>query len=179
MIFTEEDAWDNSKESLEEKLYWDDELNSEVYLFESWGGFPFEQEDIVMTNEKQGGISTHRMYVVDSYIDTEEGPQYLCYGMSSKVNKANINNKKFPYNILIKNYGSIVNRGSKPEDDVIIKLDQPFTLDSDAFVEKPKKAEVTNAFKQFIKIELNKIKRNISTAKDYWDNGKPVIQKNF
>ena len=164
--------------SLEELLFWEDELNSEDILEEGWGGMPFEFGDIVMTNENQGGISTHRIYIVNSLIDPDNGPEFEGYELSSNISKANLNNPKYPYNILIKNYGSIIEQGSAPDKDVIIKIDQLHQLDSDSFVEsKPLKGRCKELFNKFINTERLKYENNINTSKDYWDNGIPHVEE--
>ena len=171
------DEWDDSDESLEDILFWDDELNSDE-LFETWNGMPFEEGDIVMLDDGLGGLSKHRLYVITSLLDPNEGPEYEGFEMSSNLSKANLYNPKYPHNILIKNYGSILKKGNNPDKDVIIKIDQRFTFNSDAFVKyNARKGICTDMFNKFISAVVTKYENGIDTSKDYWDNGKPVVQK--
>lgn len=180
VVLSDEYGWDDSDESLEDILYWDDELNKEE-LFETWRGMPFEEGDIVMLDDNVGGVSHHRLYVISSLLDPNEGPEYEGFEMSSKVNKANLNNPKYPANILIKNYGSILSKNqdqSRPDKDVIIKIDQKFTFDSDAFVaNRARKGICSDLFNKFISSVVMKYENGMDTSKDYWDNGKPIIRK--
>lgn len=177
----ETEDWGEDELTLEELLFWNDESDKDEYEYisEGWGGMPFEFGDIVMTNENQGGISIHRIYIVNSLIDPDNGPEFEGFEMSSNIRKANINNPRYPQNILIKNYGSILDKGLAPNKDVIIKIDQLFQLDSDSFVErKPLKGRCKELFNKFIRAEVAKYENGLDTSKDYWDNGVPHIEKN-
>ena len=175
-ILNDKDYWDDSDESLEDVLYWDDELNYED-LFETWNGMPFDEGDIVMLDDNQNGLSLHRIYIITSLLDPNEGPEYEGFELSSNISKANLNNPKYPYNILIKNYGSILKEGNNPNKDAIIKIDQRFTFNSDAFVEhRAKKGICSDLFNKFISTVVTKYENGLDISKDYWDNGKPIVR---
>ena len=138
---------------------------------------PFNTGDIVMSSE-DSQVPTHRMYIVDDIIDSEEGPEYTCFVMSSNISKANLNNKKYPGNILIKNYGSTISKGSTPPKDIIIKIDYPITIHHDEISDtNARKGVVNDLFKKFISAVYLKYQNGLDTSKDYWDDGVPVIRK--
>ena len=178
----EEREWEQNriKETpLEELLYWDTYSNFDEneYLPEGWGGMPFEYGDIVLLNDENGGISGHKVYIITSLIDPENGPEFEGFVMSSQVQKANVNNPKYPANILIKNYGSILTKNSYNKD-IIIKIDQRFELDSSNFVAYGAlQGQCKEAFKKFLNAVVLKYENGKDTSNDYWDNGIPHIER--
>ena len=154
----EEREWEQNriKETpLEELLYWD-----------TYSNF-----------DENGGISGHKVYIITSLIDPENGPEFEGFVMSSQVQKANVNNPKYPANILIKNYGSILTKNSYNKD-IIIKIDQRFELDSSNFVAYGAlQGQCKEAFKKFLNAVVLKYENGKDTSNDYWDNGIPHIER--
>ena len=94
----------------------------------------FVAGDILMVPNGSSSVSgrnsrPHRVVVINSVENKDGTTTYSGYVLSSKVEKANKNNEKFPNNIYIKNYDSILKYGKFIGDkEVILKVDEVITF---------------------------------------------------
>lgn len=168
------------KETLEEFFYYyfieqrDLELLTEEYNRDINVG------SIIMANHgsnEEDGIDftkPHRIYVISKIVDENGKKTYYGHILSSRTDKANIYNNKYPYNIYIDDAASIVgSRGTTPS---IIKVDQVFKFTNDDLSESGVfKGNTVVEFRQFINKVKEKMRNNEDTSKSAWINNQGVF----
>lgn len=111
-------AWE---ESLEEALY-ESQLEGDQLK-------EYEVGDIIMPTRYRSSLSgsdvdPHRILIISSKKKGNDGIiEYRGFALSSRVEKANKNNPKYPNNIYIQDYSSILYRGKSLKKEAIIRVD--------------------------------------------------------
>ena len=109
---------------------WESTLEEDLIESDSIGDYHnYYPGDLVMVNDPIRGA--HRILIISSFYNGDNNT-FKGYLLSSKVAKSNINNKKFPNNIYIKDYSTILERGPKYHKEAFIKVDDlvEFTKDN-------------------------------------------------
>lgn len=144
------------EESLEESLY---EYEEDDRLYESSDQDKvYEPGDIIMTrnyyspsSHKKMKENPHKILLVTSKQESNGVVYYRGFLLSSKVNKAN-KEGKYPNNIYIDNYSSILSSGANSNKEAIIRVDDlvQFT-NKDLSHSGTKKGEASKEFIEFVK----------------------------
>ena len=154
-------CWESS---LEEDLIEEDYFNE--------GNNPqsreYEPKDIVMVNDDVAGV--HRILIITKkHSNNSNSHIYSGFLLSSKIQKANINSK-YPNNIYIKNYSTILDRGAKYDKEAIIRVDDLRTFNENNFSKSGTyKGTVTDEFFNFILKCANNYQNHISNKNMVWD----------
>ena len=133
LIADTENTWD-LEENLEELLFDCDDM-----LEEAVGAGrlkPVIKGDIIMANngvsERERGMpitSPHRIFIIEDATGEVGNRIFKGYLLSSRVHKANYNNKGFPKNIYIKDYATILARGPEHNTEAFINLSDLYTIE--------------------------------------------------
>ena len=133
LIADTENTWDE-EESLEELLFDCDNMLEEA-VSKSFL-VPIRKGDIIMANNgqssREGGmpiLSAHRIYVIEDVTGEYGSRTFKGYLLSSRVQKANYYNKKFPNNIYIENYYSILARGPANDKEAFVNLSDLYVIE--------------------------------------------------
>ena len=118
--------------------------------------------------------SPHRIIVVTVAVDNSDSDviNYSGYLLSSQVNKANINNKRYPNNIYISNYDSILKEGRTYNDrPVILKIDELITFTNQDLKDKGTwKGHISDEFSTFMDTCVRNYRLNRTMNRIvYWD----------
>lgn len=152
---------------------WESTLEEDL-IEEDWNNFnnnpnskDYEVGDIVMINDNKVGV--HRILIISTVTKRGQNKIYRGYLLSSKIDKANINNEKFPNNIYIKNYATILERGNRINKEAIIKVDSIKEFDKSSFSNSGTyKGTVTREFLDFVEKCASNYKNGISNRHMIW-----------
>lgn len=109
-------------------------------------------------------IKPHRIFVINA-VKEDDKTTYGGFIMSSSIGYSNKNNKRYPNNIYISDYSTIIEEGPKPHKEAYINLDQLQEFTSDELGSGHYKGHTTDEFINFIKNCLN----NKDNSKVFWD----------
>jgi len=161
--------------SLDELLLDYDGMLDEVYNYNRTG--PIVKGDIIMANNgisnRANGMSIespHRVFIIENATGAPGHRIFKGYLLSSRVEKANYNNKKFPNNLYIDNYASIISKGPTYEVASIINLSDLYTIKEEEIDERSTlwKGHATQEFIDFIDNAISKLNSGQSIANMYW-----------
>lgn len=161
--------------NLDELLLDYDGMIAEAYNYNRFG--PIVKGDIIMANnwvyECTTGIdilTPHRVFIIEDVTGEPGHRIFKSYLISSRVEKANYNNKKFPNNIYINNYASILAKGPRYDTKNLINLSDLYIIKEEEIDEHSFlwKGHATQEFIEFIDSTVNKIKNGQDTANIYW-----------
>ena len=177
---------ENSKNSFTKKIIKIPQ-NLEEFLFDSDAMLaeaisksymqPIKKGDIIMANngvsERELGLpiqTPHRVFVIEDAVGQVGNRIFKGYLLSSQKGKANYYNKKFPNNIYIKDYSTILARGPHRETEAFINLSDLYTIeerlmDLEASVWK---GHATQEFIDFVDKAVKDITEGKSTHETYW-----------
>lgn len=175
LIADTENTWD-LEENLEELLF-----DSEAMLAEAINKSylqPIRKGDIIMANngvsDRELGLpiqTPHRIFVVEDATGEIGSRIFRGYLISSQVRKANYYDKRFPNNIYIKDYSTILARGPQRNDEVFLNLADCYTIDEKLMDRESSglwKGHATQEFIDFIDKVIRDISEGKSTHKTYW-----------
>ncbi len=169
-----ENTWEG-EESLEELLFDCDNLLEEA-VSKSFL-VPIRKGDIIMANNgqsnREGGmpiLSEHRVYVVEDVTGEYGSRTFKGYLLSSRVQKANYYNKKFPNNIYIENYSSILAKGPANDKEAFINLADLYEIDERLMNRESSlwKGHAKQSFIDFIDNAVAAKSRGESTEEIFW-----------
>ncbi len=152
-----------------------DGMLTEVYNYNRFG--PIIKGDIIMANngvsERAVGLdilTPHRVFIIENAIGEPGHRIFKGYLISSRIEKANYNNKKFPNNIYIDNYASIIAKGPCYNTKNLINLSDLYVIKEEEIDEHSSlwKGHATQEFIDFIDDTVNKIKNGQDTTNIYW-----------
>lgn len=161
--------------NLDELLLDYDGMITEVYNYNRFG--PIIKGDIIMANngvsERATGmdiLTPHRVFIIEDATGEPGHRIFKGYLLSSRIEKANYNNKKFPNNIYIDNYASILAKGPCYNTKSFINLSDLYTIKEEEIDEHSSlwKGHATQEFIEFIDDAVNKIKNGQNAANIYW-----------
>ncbi len=167
-----ENTWD-LEENLEEFLF-----DSEVMLNEAMHAPTLNKGDIIMANngvsERERGLpiqSPHRVFVIEDAVGPVGDRVFKGYLLSSKVDKANYYNSRFPNNIYIKDYSTILARGPLREAEAFINLSDLYTIE-ERLMDLDRggiwKGHATQEFIDFIDKAVEDLNNGKSIKDTYW-----------
>ena len=158
-----------------------EDTSYQEYLDESLSGDQvreYEIGDIIFANQfyspsskKVVGAPGHRVLVITSKKDDNGIMNYRGFELSSKVNKSNINSH-YVNNLYIKDYSTILAKGTGPSIEAIIRVDDLVKLNSkDLSPTGTYKGQVSNEFLQFVQKAYNNYRsgRSKDNAKMQWE----------
>lgn len=170
-----ENTWD-LEENLEELLF-----DSEAMLAEAMNKSylqPIKKGDIIMANngvsDRELGLSIqspHRIFIIEDAIGEIGSRVFRGYLLSSQVRKANYYNERFPNNIYINDYSTILARGPQRNAEVFLNLADCYTIDERLMdIESGGfwKGHATQEFIDFIDKVIAEIKEGKSAGRTYW-----------
>ena len=161
--------------NLDELLLDYDGMITEAYNYNRFG--PIVKGDIIMANngvsERAAGLdilTPHRVFIIEDVTGEPGHRIFKGYLISSRIEKANYNNKKFPNNIYIDNYASILAKGPRYNTKNLINLSDLYVIKEEEIDEHSSlwKGHATQEFIEFIDNTVNKIKNGQDTANIYW-----------
>lgn len=169
-----EDAWVSTAEEdlIEESLIHQwlcesgeiNESNDQDKIYQPW--------DIIMINTHDiPGLEKHRILLVESGV-IDGGCEYSGFEFSSNLNKANKNNNKYPDNLYISSYASILQGKSDINKPIILKIDHLVKFTNKNLSEHgTHKGRVNDEFREFVKEAYNNYKNGRSdlNATKYWE----------
>lgn len=176
---------DDLLESTDPKGYeWDDETLEEALISmedidEAYGDQlkTYQVGDIIMTNRYYSyrsrsyiENSPHRVLLITSRRDDETGiTHYNGFLLSSKTEKSNKNNPRFPHNIHIDNYSSILYTGAPYNKEAFIRVDDIVKFTSeDLSTSGSMKGKASREFINFVQMCRDNYKRGVDNSKMYW-----------
>jgi len=133
--------------------------------------------DIIMANNgvssRNSGIdilTPHRVYIIEDAVGKPGSRTFRGYLISSKVEKANYYNKKFPNNIYIQNYDTILEKGKRFFSENLINLADLYTIEESKISVDSTiwKGHAKDEFIDFIDEVALKIKNGEDTSNIYW-----------
>lgn len=158
-----------------------EDTSYQEYLDESLSGDQvreYEIGDIIFANQfyspsskKVVGSPGHRVLVITSKKDDNGIMNYRGFELSSKVNKSNIHSQ-YANNLYIKDYSTILAKGTGPSMEAIIRVDDLVKLNSkDLSPTGTYKGQVSNEFLQFVQKAYNNYRsgRSKDNAKMQWE----------
>lgn len=136
----------------------------------------FVPGDILMVPQWHSQVSgvnssPHRIIVVTS-VNQGDIIAYTGYLLSSQINKANKNNERFPNNIFINNYDTILNTGrlsgNRP---AILKVDELITFSNNDLQDMGTwKGHISDEFANFMETCINNFHRDRNLNRSiYWE----------
>ena len=161
--------------NLDELLLDYDGMITEAYNYNRFG--PIVKGDIIMANngvsERAAGLdilTPHRVFIIEDATGEPGHRIFKGYLISSRIEKANYNNKKFPNNIYINNYASILAKGPRYNTKNLINLSDLYVIKEEEIDEHSSlwKGHATQEFIEFIDSTVNKIKNGQDTSNIYW-----------
>ena len=169
-----EDAWVSTAEEdlIEESLVHQwlcesgeiNESSDQDKVYQPW--------DIIMINTHDiPGLEKHRILLVESGV-IDDGCEYSGFEFSSNLNKANKNNNKYPDNLYISSYASILQGKSDVNKPIILKIDHLVKFTNENLSEHgTHKGRVNNEFREFVKEAYNNYRNGRSdlNAAKYWE----------
>ena len=175
LVADTENPWE-LKENLEELLFDLDNMLEEAvnrsYLM------PIKKGDIIMANngvsQREQGMditSPHRIFVV---ADAEGEPGnriFKGYLLSSQVRKANYYDKRFPNNIYIDDYSTILARGPHRTDEVFVNLSDLYIIEESKMDREHSglwKGHAKQEFIDFIDNAVSVLNSGKSISDIYW-----------
>lgn len=160
--YSNEYGWESTlEEDLLEEDWFNEDNNPDTRTY--------KVGDIVMVNDDVAGV--HRILIINKINQADgELPKYNGYLLSSNMNKANKNNPKFPNNIYISDYATILKKGNPISKPAIIKVDSLIEFDHSSFSSSGTwKGHVTDEFFNFIKTCADNYRSNKSNAEMFWE----------
>ena len=161
--------------NLDELLLDYDGMITEAYNYNRFG--PIVKGDIIMANngvsECAAGLeilTPHRVFIIEDATGEPGHRIFNGYLISSRIEKANYNNKKFPNNIYINNYASILAKGLRYNTKNLINLSDLYVIKEEEIDKHSSlwKGHATQEFIEFIDNTVNKIKNGQDTSNIYW-----------
>lgn len=170
-----ENTWE-FEENLEELLFDCDAMLEEALSQNRT--LPIKKGDIIMANngvsEREGGMnieSPHRIFIIEDAVGEFGNRIFRGYLLSSQVRKANYYDRRFPNNLYISDYSTIIARGPKREGEVFINLSDLYTVhESRMDLEHTSlwKGHVKQEFIDFIEAAVSDIKAGKPISNKYW-----------
>ena len=115
--------------------------------------------------------STYLLKKIDNrYLELKVNLSSLDAEYKTSIENANYNNKKFPNNIYINNYASILAKGPRYNTKNLINLSDLYVIKEEEIDEHSSlwKGHATQEFIEFIDSTVNKIKNGQDTSNIYW-----------
>lgn len=167
-----ENTWE-CEDSLEELLFDSDELLAEAV------GKPvtLTKGDIIMADSgwssREGGMriqAPHRIYLIERAKGPIGNRTFKGYLLSSKVAKANYFNKRFPHNIYIEDYGTILAAGPVAHKQAFINLGDLYTIKESKLSQTGGlwKGKASQEFIDFIDDAISKLEADEYIGDKYW-----------
>jgi hypothetical protein len=176
-----ENTWDLD-ESLEELLFDCDSLLEDT-IRRSYQR-PIVKGDIIMANngksQRERGMditSPHRIFIIEDSEGDLGNRIFKGYLLSSQVRKANYYNSKYPNNIYIDNYGTIIERGPQTHCEAFINLSDLYVIQENQMDPEASslwKGRVTPEFINFIDSAVESLNKGESIAHYHWMSEDPA-----
>lgn len=134
----------------------------------------YQPWDIVMFNIHDGnpGVAKHRIVIIDSLLGENDAVKYGGFVLSSKIEKANKNSKKFPNNLYISDYSTILETPDNNNKPGIIKIDEVHYFTNENLSDHGSwKGHANKEFQQFVRDAYNNYRsgRSDLNASLYWE----------
>lgn len=157
------------EQDLEEALYDQEDLHEDEKP-----PMTYKVGDIIMTTRfnsrgQQIENSPHRVLIITASEDREGVATYRGFVLSSKVEKSN-KHSKYPHNIYINNYSTILYKGTPYNKEAFIRVDDLVEFSSDDLSERGSwKGSANHEFMNFVQRCYDNYKRGIDNSNMYWE----------